>query len=192
MKPRLLHLELMVHPGGTRVGIELSAATLYWGGDGDHPWCPPITWVTLGGWSWHWAALPMLGRGQARRQPESMERWRRELKQSICYVHRFLMHPVACLALRGSIRRRCLEKLSTAHCSKTLDYLTTTARSPRGTGRTGTGLDVPSGQHPSNLHPCVTHPMDGHGGEKVNVLATCRGSPHGSVLPKRVLPPLQG
>lgn len=138
---------------------------------------------------WHGASLATLGRGQARRQPESTERWRRECRQSICDVRRFLMRPVACPALWGSIRRRCLEKLSTAHCSKTLDYLTAMARSPGGTGTAGAGLDVPSNQHPPN-HVSPILGMDR--GEKVNVLATCRGSPRGSLVPKKMLSSLQG
>lgn len=155
---------------------------------GTVPGASPITWVTLGGQSWHGAALAVLGRGQAQRQPDSTERWRREHRQSICDAHRFLMRPVACLALRGSIRRRCLEKLSTAHCSKTLDYLTATARSPGGRGEQAQGWTSPAASiPPTSGHVSPILGMDTEG-TKVKVLATCRGSPHGSPLPKGVLP----
>lgn len=118
--------------------MELPAAAL---NRGNHPWCPPIIWVTMWGQSW---PLDMLRRGQIWRQPE---RWRREHRQSICDVHRFLMRPRARLAIQGSIRSRCLEKLSTAHCSKTLHYLITTA--PSLGGRMSPAASVP----PSMCHP---------------------------------------
>lgn len=189
---RLLHLELTVHPGGTGVGMELPAAALRLG---ELSPVPPITWVTLGGQSWHGAALATLGRGQAQRQLESTERWRRVRRQSICDVHRFLMRPVACLALSGSIRRRCLEKLTTAHCSKTLDYLTAMARA-RGTGRAGTGPGIPCSQRSSSPQPPlprVTHPRDGRRWGKKSMSWPCAWAlPTGPRYPRGCCPLCKG
>lgn len=81
------------------------------------PWHPPgDAWVTR-------AELHMGRNREVVGVEAARARWMREGKQSICDVRRFLMRPVACLPLRGSSRRRRLPKLSTAHCSKTLDCL---------------------------------------------------------------------
>lgn len=89
---------------------------------------------------------------------ETAERWRRARRQSICDVQQFLMRPVACPDLRGCSRSRCLEKLSTAHCSKT-SVTSPPRRRAGGTGRAGAGWP----QQPASLQPPhITHPRDGH------------------------------
>lgn len=78
------------------------------------------------------------------------------------------MRPRARLAIQGSIRSRCLEKLSTAHCSKTLHYLITTA--PSLGGRMSPAASVP----PSMCHP----PQGWTRGRKISM-----SWPHTGALP---------
>lgn len=88
------------------------------------------------------------------------------------------MYPIACLALRGSIRRGCLVQLSTAHCSKSLDCFTVWCEGigmlhlhgAQGRGRGGTGLGSPRLQlkQPAALPamaplPNVIHSAHRHG-----------------------------